>query len=138
MSASIADVRLVELPNHLSAGGELVVMEGGQQLPFQIARVFLVRSPAATTRGRHAHKRCSQFMLSSGGRVQVTCDDGREVAQFMLDRVHVGLLVPPGIWASQLYMDESALVVLCDRLYEADDYIRDYEQFKQYRAQTRA
>ena len=45
----------------------------------------------------------------------------------------MGLLVPPGIWASEKYVDNAAvLMVLCDRGYEADDYIRDYNDFKNF------
>jgi hypothetical protein len=42
----------------------------------------------------------------------------------------VGLIIPPGIWAQQTYLTEnSVLTVLCDKLYQAADYIRDYEEF---------
>jgi hypothetical protein len=46
----------------------------------------------------------------------------------------LGLLVPPGIWAEEIYeKPHSVLAVLCDRPYEEGDYIRDFEEFKAYR-----
>lgn len=136
MTATLADIRLIELPHHVSESGELVVMEGGGPVPFQIARVFFVHAPAQVVRGRHAHRRCIQLMLCSAGRIEVVCDDGTDTSRFMLENRCTGLLVPPGLWASQQYVDaNSGLVVLCNRPYEADDYIRDYAEFKAYRAQ---
>jgi hypothetical protein len=42
-----------------------------------------------------------------------------------------GLLIPSSIWASQKYIHEgSVLMVLCDRIYDKNDYIFNYEEFK--------
>ncbi len=131
----IADTRLIELPDHVSSSGELLVMQGQGLVPFQIGRVFLVRAPVRATRGKHAHKRCNQFMVCTVGSVEMHCDDGTNTADFTLDSWRTGLLVPAGVWASQTYLEPgSTLLVLCDRPYESDDYIRDYTQFKEYRA----
>jgi dTDP-4-dehydrorhamnose 3,5-epimerase-like enzyme len=46
----------------------------------------------------------------------------------------MGLLIPPGIWSEQLYLTENTvLTVLCDRVYEAEDYIREYSIFLKFR-----
>ena len=56
-------------------------------------------------------------------------------AKFLLDNPKMGLLIPEGIWAHQIYIiSNSVLTVLCNRKYETDDYIRDYEVFKKYRS----
>ncbi len=110
-------------------------MEGQSLVPFPIGRVFLVRAPAQAIRGEHAHKRCVQFIVCTAGSVEVNCDDGTDTASFSLGSWRTGLLVPAGVWATQKYIEaDSTLVVLCDRPYEADDYIRDYTEFKDYRA----
>ena len=52
---------------------------------------------------------------------------------FLLDKPNLGLLVPPGIWAEQKYIQQnSSMTVICDRLYESGDYISDYDQFKEF------
>lgn len=133
LSSPISSVSLIELPRHSEANGELVIMEGMVHVPFSVARVFVVRAPVGAIRGQHAHKACSQFLTCPIGNVEVLCDDGYDTATFILDQPNVGLLVPPGIWAQQTYQAVgSVLTVLCDRPYEAQDYIRDYGEFKAY------
>jgi hypothetical protein len=51
-----------------------------------------------------------------------------------LDTPQKALHIPPGLWAEQIYRDPATLLlVLCDRLYEAEDYIRDMEAFIAWR-----
>ena len=130
----ISTVNLIKLPHHFEDNGDLVVMEGLTHVPFAIARVYVVGAPAGAIRGQHAHKACTQFLTCSTGSVEVLCDDGLETAIYILDRPDIGLLIPPSIWAQQTYQaPHSVLTVLCDRPYEAGDYIRDYTEFKTYR-----
>jgi dTDP-4-dehydrorhamnose 3,5-epimerase-like enzyme len=131
---ALADVQLIKMPHVEEDNGELVFMEGAH-IPFAIVRVFLVSAPAGAVRGMHSHKKCSQFMFCTAGRVNVSCEDGVDSKTFLLSSSSTGLLVPPGIWATQTYLeDKSALMVLCDRRYEEEDYIRDYADFKNSRA----
>lgn len=126
----VSDVRLIELPRNARADGEVVVAETMAHVPFNITRMFTVTAPLGAERGRHAHKLCSQFMLCVHGAVEVICDDGAQKRTFALDRGNHALLVPPTIWGTILYRQaNSVLAVLCDRLYEADDYVRDYSEF---------
>jgi len=126
--------RLIDLPRHARADGAVVVAEADAQVPFAIARMFTVAAPTGAERGKHAHRLCSQFMLCVNGAVDVICDDGREQRTFELNRGHLGLLVPPMIWNNVIFrVSNSVLVVLCNRPYEADDYIHDYVEFLKLR-----
>lgn len=134
MLPSINALEVVKLPHHHEDNGDLVVMEGMTNIPFSIARVFVVRAPEGAIRGQHAHKMCSQFLTCPRGLVEVECTDGDQSTTIILDHPNVGLLVPPGIWSQQTYtVQGTALTVLCDRPYEADDYIREYQEFLAYR-----
>jgi len=134
MRYPISAVTPIELPHHFADNGDLVVMEGLTHVPFAIARVFVVRAPLGAIRGQHAHKICTQFLSCPIGSVKVRCDDGQKVMTYILEQPHVGLLVPPSIWMEQTYLARgSVLTVLCDRPYESQDYIRDYDDFKVYR-----
>lgn len=125
-SATAIHFKKFEDPN-----GVLCVYEGGQQVPFDMRRVFTISARVGDTRGDHAHKQCTQLLICVSGKIRVSCDDGAVVTQHLLDNMGAGLLIPPGIWAKEKYMTESAvLMVLCDRNYEAEDYIRDYNEFK--------
>jgi len=135
-SVSVADLRSIELPRHARDNGAVVVAEM-PAVPFAIARMFTLHAPAGAERGKHAHRRCSQFMLCVNGTIKIICDDGQEQRTVLLDRSNVALLVPPTIWNTVVFCKEhSVLVVLCDRPYEAEDYIHDSDEFRKLRGLT--
>jgi hypothetical protein len=130
----IGHVRVLDLPRHSQTDGELVVATSGECVPFPIARLFTIKAPLGAERGKHAHRRCSQFMICVHGALEIICDDSSERRTFVLDRGNLALVVPPTIWCTVVYRQAaSVLAVLCDRPYEADDYIRDYAQFLAFR-----
>jgi dTDP-4-dehydrorhamnose 3,5-epimerase-like enzyme len=121
--------KLIEFPFHQENCGDLVVMEG-ELIPFSIKRVFNVRQQKGDIRGRHAHRECAQLLICSNGAVEVKCDLSNRTDIFLLDRPNIGLFIPPGVWADQKYMkNNSILTVLCDRLFEESDYLRNYNDF---------
>jgi hypothetical protein len=123
--------RLIELPRHARADGEFIVAEAAAQVPFRIERMFALAWPAAPNAAGHAHQLCSQFMICISGAVNVVCDNGRNKNTFALDRSNRALLVPPGLWNTvEFRQKDLALIVLCDRVYEAHDYIHDYVEFR--------
>jgi dTDP-4-dehydrorhamnose 3,5-epimerase-like enzyme len=135
----LSDARLIDLPRHARADGEVIVAEAAAQVPFRIERMFALAAPAGAKRGRHAHRLCSQFMICVSGVVDVVCEDGSKKHTFALNRRNQALLVPPGLWNTvEFQQNESVLIVLCDRVYEADDYIRDYTEFLSFRESVRA
>jgi dTDP-4-dehydrorhamnose 3,5-epimerase-like enzyme len=132
-------IRIIDLPRHARADGEVVVAEAAAQVPFRIERMFTLTAPAGTQRGRHAHRQCSQFMICVSGAVNIVCEDGIKQKTFLLDRGDFALLVPPTLWNTVEFRQiDSVLVVLCDRPYEADDYIRNYDQFLSFRGSVHA
>jgi dTDP-4-dehydrorhamnose 3,5-epimerase-like enzyme len=137
--SQVEDARVVELPRHARADGEVVVADAAAQVPFPIQRMFVLAAPAGAKRGHHAHRLCSQFMICVNGAVNVICEDGSEQKTFTLDRRDLALLVPPGIWNTVNFRDDASVVaVLCDRPYEEHDYIRDYAEFLSFRESVRA
>jgi dTDP-4-dehydrorhamnose 3,5-epimerase-like enzyme len=127
-------VRIVDLARHARADGEVVVAEAGAQVPFRIERMFVLSAPVGAKRGCHAHRLCSQFMVCVSGAVDVICEDDSKQKTFTLGRRDLALLVPPGIWNTVVFRQVgSVLVVLCDRRYEAEDYIHEYDEFLCFR-----
>jgi dTDP-4-dehydrorhamnose 3,5-epimerase-like enzyme len=123
----------IQFPIHRDENGVLCVYECGQQVPFDVQRVFTVSAKVGDTRGDHAHKLCTQLLVCVSGKIRVSCDDGVTVTLHYLDNMGDGLLIPPGVWAREEYVTDGAvLMVLCDRKYEADDYIREYREFRNY------
>jgi SAM-dependent methyltransferase len=139
-SVSIADVRLVPLSQHAAAEGLLTVAESKRHVPFSVSRCFIVQpSDVGTVRGRHAHRSLTQLLICISGEIEVEVDDGSATAGHTLREPSHGLLVPPGIWCTQIYKSAGAvLLVLCDQPFSEADYIRDYDEFRRYAQQRRA
>lgn len=132
----ISDVSIIDFPVFTESNGSLFIMEAGSTVPFEIARVFLVKADAGALRGNHAHYECFQLLHCNNGSISIKCNDGNESIDYILDAStsNKGLLIPPGIWASQTYNgNNSILTVLCDRKFREEDYIRDYDEYLQYR-----
>lgn len=129
----MTDSTVIHFPRFLDPNGDLCVYESGQQVPFDIRRIFTVSALGGDIRGDHAHKQCSQLLVCVYGQIRVICDDGSTVTHYQLDSMNCGLLVPPRVWTREEYMTDGAvLMVLCDHNYEEDDYIRNYNDFKAF------
>ena len=124
------EATLVELPHFLDGSGNLTVLEGEGKIPFPIKRVFIVHAQAGEVRGQHAHRSCSQFMICSSGSVEVVIHNGVDEITYLLDAPNIGLMVPPALWAQEIYREAgSVLTVLCDMHYDPDDYIHGINEF---------
>lgn len=99
--------------------------------PFSLLRFFVIgQVPAGATRGRHAHKQCSQILSCLTGRIEVLLDDGRTRETVELTPDSRALLIPPLVWSAQTYQEqESRLLVLADAPYDENEYLRDYDEF---------
>ena len=126
----LESIRLKDVSNYSEENGHLLFVEGKKDIHFSIERVFVVYASQGQIRGQHAHKECSQFLICLNGEVVVKCNDGKSSSIFSLKNPTHGIVIPPGIWAEQVYKeDNSILMVLCDREYDEVDYIRDFNEF---------
>ena len=131
----LSDCRILDLPKEEDPRGSLTYIYGHVQVPFDIRRVFYIYDvPSGKDRGAHAHRECWQFIIAASGALEVYLTDGVDERTVTLNRPYQGLLVPPGIWAHEQSFTTGALcLVLASHDYCADDYIRDYMTFLQYR-----
>lgn len=122
----------IKLPRISDSRGTLSVGEFGRSIPFEVKRYFIVFDvPSAETRGEHAHRECHQFLLCVRGNCSVIADDGINRHEFLLDRVNVGIHLPPLVWGVQYkFSVDAALLVFASHHYESADYIRDYAEFR--------
>ena len=128
----IASVRLVELPRVQDPRGNLTFIEGKQQVPFEIKRVFyLYDVPGGETRAGHANGRLEQLIIAASGSFDVIVDDGSEHQRFSLNRSYFGLYVPGMIWRELVnFSSGSVCVVLASDYYDEKDYYRTYDDYK--------
>ena len=135
---NVFECTMVELDKHHSdRKGNLTVVENGLTLPFDVKRVYyLYDVPGGESRGAHAHKELYQLIIAASGSFTVTLDDGTEKKSFNLNRPYYGLLVVPGIWRDlDDFSSGAVLRCLASEHYEAEDYIRDYSEFINYKNQ---
>jgi acetyltransferase-like isoleucine patch superfamily enzyme/dTDP-4-dehydrorhamnose 3,5-epimerase-like enzyme len=115
--------------------GDLIAAEYKNQIPFEIKRFFSVFNvPNQKVRGQHAHKECHQLLVALKGSLNVIADDGSKRCEITLNTPNHGLWLKPGVWGIQYkYSEDAVLLVLASHEYDADDYIRDYNEFKKFK-----
>lgn len=135
-ATSLADIRDIRLTSFAEASGTLVVAEGEADIPFPIARVFTISGMApGPVRGSHTLLSCQQVLVCLGGICDVLCDDGGEARTVRLEAPNHALYLPPGIWRElTAAVEQTVVMVLCDRPYDPDDYIGEIETFRRRKA----
>lgn len=133
--SSVYDCTIIELDRHHHEKGNITVVENGVTVPFDVKRAYyLYDIPGGESRGGHAHRELQQLIVAASGSFTVTLDDGCIKRTFLLNRPYQGLLVVPGIWRTlDDFSSGSVCLVLASRKYEAEDYMRDYQEFLKYR-----
>ena len=124
---------IIQLPKVQDARGNLSFIEEENHIPFPIKRAFWIYDvPGGEERGGHAYRKNEEFIVALSGSFDVVLDDGKgNVQSFHLNRSYYGLYVPNMIWRQMTNFSTNSLaMVLASRSYDAEDYIRDYEQFK--------
>ena len=112
--------------------GELCAIEAGRSIPFDIKRVYYIFGNTNNLpRGFHAHKKLNQAAFCISGSCHINFDDLKEQKKVFLDSPNKIVLIPPLVWHEMHnFSSDCILVVLADDIYDEDDYIRDFEEFK--------
>ena len=111
--------------------GQLVVIEGKNDVPFDIKRVFYIYGTQKDTpRGNHSHYKTKQYLIAVNGSCKVTLDNGKTKKTFDLDEPNKGLFQDALTWGTMHdFSDDCVLMVLASEYYNEVDYIRDYNEF---------
>ncbi|MBN1186467.1 MAG: WxcM-like domain-containing protein [Bacteroidales bacterium] len=114
--------------------GNITIYRNGLSEPFDVKRIYyLYDVPGGTERGGHAHKKLYQLIIAASGSFDVILDDGRNKKIVELNRPYFGLLILPGIWREIVNFSSGAIcLVLASHKYNEDDYIRNYQVYKNY------
>ena len=124
--------RIINLPKILDKRGNLSIIEEDKQIPFKIARSYWIYDvPGGEVRGGHAYKENQEFIVALSGSFDVILDNGIEKKIYHLNRSYYGLYVPKGWWRSmENFSTNSLALILASTVYNREDYIYDYEEFK--------
>ena len=126
------DIRMLEFTQRGDERGHLVVVEGMQDIPFEIKRVFYIYGSEATViRGQHANRKSQFVLINVAGTSKVKIRDGLgNEAIFSLNRPHTGIYIPQMVWKDMYdFSEDSVLLCLASEHYDAEEYIRDYEEY---------
>lgn len=132
--------RIIAIPHHDDHRGALGIIEASKITGFDFSRVYYLYGSTQDkiARGFHAHKELKQLLLCVQGACTVNLEGkfGRETHH--LQNPRQGLLIPPATWREVELSSDAFLVVFASEEYSEGDYIRDYDQFKDwlYKVQT--
>lgn len=123
---------IINLPKILDKRGNLSFFEHPNQLPFEIARTYWIYDvPGGEVRGSHAFTHQQEFIIALSGSFDIVLNDGEKEERFSLNRSYYGLYIPKMYWRKlENFSTNSLALIVSDKLYAEDDYIRDFEQFK--------
>lgn len=111
--------------------GQLVAIEGQQDVPFEVKRVFYIYGTQQDVpRGQHSHHQTQQYLIAVNGSCKVTLDDGKQKITYDLNQPNIGLLQDALVWGTMHdFTPDCVLLVLANAHYDEADYIRDYDDF---------
>lgn len=111
--------------------GKLVVIEGNQDIPFEIKRTFYIYdSDNEVVRGQHANRESEFVLINVAGSSKVRITDGKEEFIVELNKPMMGVYLPKMIWKDMYdFSSDSVLLVLASTHYDGKEYIRNYEDY---------
>lgn len=125
-------VHMLDFPQKGDDRGHLVIVEGMNDIPFDIKRIFYIYgSDSNVVRGQHANRRSEFVLINVAGTSKVKVKDGKgnEVV-YSLNRPHTGIYLPRMIWKDMYdFSEDSVLLCLASTHYDASEYIRNYDEF---------
>ena len=123
--------RILEFGDLGDERGNLVVVEGSMDIPFDIQRVFYIYgSDNEVVRGQHANRKSEFVLINVSGTSKVRVDNGFEEEIIELNRPRMGLYLPTMLWKDMYdFSEDSVLLVLTNTHYDGSEYIRDYEEY---------
>ncbi len=125
-------VKILEFFDLGDERGNLVVVEGsGYDIPFDIKRVFYIYgSDNSVVRGQHANRKTEFVMINVSGRSKVKVDNGWEQKVIELNKPRMGLYMSTMVWKDMFdFSEDSVLLVLASEHYDAEEYIRNHDDF---------
>lgn len=127
-------MRWIPLKRSKDPRGILAALETPENCPFVIKRVFTISSVPnrEIVRGNHAHKAEEQIIACISGTFRGKIHDGKTWIEnlFFNTKEPAGLYVPPFHWVClDGFQRNSVCIVLCSTVYDAKDYVSDFEEF---------
>lgn len=130
----VAGCKIVHIKTIPTVGaGELSFFEATHDVPFEVKRLYYIsKVPEGTRRGFHAHKKLKQLLFCPYGRIQLVLENKHGREEIELSDPSIGVVIEDPTWREMLWLQkDSVLCVAASDFYKAEDYIRNYEEFKE-------
>ncbi len=123
---------LIKLVKVNDPRGNLTFIESGVSIPFKVKRDYWIYDvPSGMWRDGHAFKEQEEFIIALSGSFDVVVNDGTHEQLFHLSRPQIGLYVPNLMWRHiNNFSTNSVALILSSTLYDSNDYIEDFNEFK--------
>lgn len=125
-------VQKLEFTKRGDERGNLVIVEGLKDIPFEIRRIFYIYgSDKNVIRGQHANRKSEFVLINIVGKSRVKIKDGKGNEEiYCLDCPYTGIYIPAMVWKDMFdFSDDSVLLVLANTKYDENEYIRNYDDF---------
>jgi hypothetical protein len=124
--------QLINLPKFLDPRGNLSYIEEDTHLPFKIRRVYWIYDvPGGEHRGGHAFMETEELIVALSGSFDAVLHDGLKEHRFPLNRSYYGVYVPKMMWRMlENFSTNSLALIIASTDYSDEDYIRDFEEFR--------
>jgi len=131
----INSIRLIDLPRIQDPRGNISIVQEMDLIPFKIERCYWIYDvPGGEARGGHAFKYQHELIIALSGSFDVIVEDGQKREVFHLNRSYYALYIPSGFWRQmQNFSTNSLALVLSSTKFDETDYIRNYDEFIEYR-----
>lgn len=113
--------------------GTLSILTAGEEVPFDIKRVYFINGFQAhqSVRGKHAHRKLDQISFCLSGSFVLSLDDGKNQQPLKMSAGSLGIWIGRAVWHSMdSFSQDCVILVLANAPYDERDYIRDYDEFK--------
>lgn len=124
--------QIIELPKVCDPRGNLSFIESYKHIPFEIARSYWIYDvPGGQIRTGHAFRTQKEFIVALSGSFDVVLNDGQGETRFHMSRSYYGLYVPAMMWREiDNFSTNSVALILSSTKYDQQDYIEDFDTFK--------
>ena len=129
-------LQLLSFPKIPDPRGNLTPVEGENDIPFQIKRVYLIYDvPGGAVRGGTAYRTLEEVFIALSGSFDLTVDDGRgSTVRQTLNRGYYGVYVPSMMWRRLSNFSTNAVcLIFASKHFDEGDYI-DYDEYLELRA----
>lgn len=117
--------------------GCLCILEVGKHIAWVIKRVYYINhlEGGVSVRGKHAHKELEQYIFCIQGSFILDLDDGVNKQSINMWQDNQGIRLGPMLWHEMhSFTSGCVIMVVASDVYNENDYIRSYEEFKKLTA----